>query len=155
MATLTLPQTVAVMRRWQEELDSPLQPLMLAIGEALADSTSRRFQSETDPLGRRWANLQPATLARKTNRNGGIRGSGGGSFRAILKDRGHLAESFSTNRHILTAHRQVSIGTSQSYGKYHQFGTQHLPKRAFLGISAEDEQTIGELVADYFQPPLL
>ena len=65
MATLTLPQTVAVMRRWQEELDSPLQSLMLAIGEALADSTSRRFQTETDPLGRRWANLQHSRQRRR------------------------------------------------------------------------------------------
>ena len=44
----------------------------------------------------------------------------------------------------------LQIGTATDYAHYHQFGTQHIPARPFLGVSDDLLASIKELTHAYF-----
>lgn len=123
---------------------------MAAIGEALRESTIRRFDTSTAPDGRRW---KTSIRARE---------SGGKTLikSAVLRNSIHT-ESDSTG---------MAVGTNSIYAATHQFGDSdrvikpkrkpvlrfkingswvsvkrvkvNIPARPFLGISEEDEEKI-------------
>lgn len=121
-----------------QKLNGDLTPLMQAIGGVLESSTIERFNvSKQAPDGSYWANLLPHTIAKKVNKNGDDAG--------ILVEKGRLSDGinwyFDKN--------SVTIGTPETYGVYHQFGTKHMPARPFLGLSNEDKQDIYTMINDY------
>ncbi len=103
-------------------LDVVGRPMMGECGQYMVMSAKRNFAEERDPAGKPWKPLKPATIKRK------------GSSR-ILFDTGALNRSIQ----VLALDRdRVAVGpayTEQKKGKWHQFGTEHIPARPFLGFS--------------------
>lgn len=125
-----------------------------AIGAALVVSTQKRFEDETDPEGNPW----PASL-RKTLMGG-----------RTLTDTSMLVQSIT---HEATEN-SVAVGTNLIYANIHQVGGTiraktpaglrfrspgnggwvrknevEMPRRAFLGLDADDEAEIRALCADW------
>lgn len=123
----------------ERRLNGDLTPLMEAIGAVLENSTRQRFNNKKDPEGLSWANLMPDTIKRKTNKHGQNAG--------ILVESGNLFGSLT----YAADKYEVSVGTPESYGVYHQFGTINMPKRSFLGVSSDDKQSIQQLINDYLE----
>lgn len=116
------------------------EPAMREIGDALVESTRKRFDTETDPQGNRWAPNSPVTLAKKSGTK-------------ILTDSGALKASIRAA--LYGSGKGVSVGSSLPYTAMMQFGGTkarfpHLwgdiPARPFLGRSAEDQETIREIM---------
>lgn len=130
-------------------------PLMAAIGTGLVEGTHTRFERAQSPDGAGWAPLSPGYAPVK-------RGPG------ILREsamRGGLMGSINSQ----PGRDEVRVGTNKIYAAIHQFGgtitpkaapflvfrmaggmaharSVTLPARPFLGISAEDEEMIGDVV---------
>jgi phage virion morphogenesis protein len=127
-------------------------PVMRLIGNALVSSTHMRFVSQTSPDGAAWQALNPEYAAGKRNAR-------------ILTESGRLRDSINAD----PGRDQVTVGTNVIYAAIHQFGgtirpksASHLffriggrlivansvtlPPRPFLGISADDETEIAEIV---------
>jgi phage virion morphogenesis protein len=107
-----------------------LTPLMDDIGLALETTTDERFDAGRAPDGSAWA--KGAKLTGKT----------------LILD-GFLKNSIGDSR-IVTAD-SVTIGSPLEYARAHDQGYDegNLPKRQFLGLGGDDEETIGELSADF------
>ncbi len=120
----------AVINRLQ---NPDFDPLLDAIGAMVLAQTEERIASEkTDPQGGAWAPLSPAYAARKR--------SGGG----ILELEGDLRDSLT----FLVSGQSVEVGSNLVYAATHQFGRDeaNIPARPFLGLSAENEEEINELI---------
>lgn len=132
-------------------------PIMRAIGTGLIEGTHTRFERGVSPDGAAWAPLNPGYASVKRG-PGILRGSA---------MRGGLMGSI-TQR---ASHNTVEVGTNKIYAAVHQTGATirpvhaaHLrfrmasglvqadsvtiPARPFLGVSAEDERMIEEVVVD-------
>lgn len=83
-----------------------------------------RFLNEVDTDGDPWPESEAAKKRRASGRGGGT-----------LFDTGTLFHSIQA---FASGPDWREIGTDVHYGKYHQYGTEHLPVREFLGVSAED-----------------
>lgn len=113
-----------------------MTPLMNEIGSMLVASTIDRFERGVDPTGAAW------TPSRRAIREGG----------KTLIDTGRLMTSVS---HDATADA-VEIGSNVIYAAIQQAGGQAgrghaatIPARPYLGLSAEDEREISNIVDDY------
>lgn len=76
------------------------------IGGGLVASTQQRFESETDPQGRKWKPLARSTIRKKK-----------GDTR-ILRQRGQLLQSLTHN----ATPSYLEVGTNVVYAGIHQFG---------------------------------
>jgi len=95
---------------------SDLSPVMRAIGADMERRMQERFETETDPAGRKWSPLKPATLAAKKGR-----GSILYHYGALMDSRTWQADASS-----------VRWGFGQPYAAYHEFGAKKLPRRGLL-----------------------
>lgn len=86
-----------------------------------------RFENSTAPDGTRWDEL--------TSRDG-----------QPLMDTGVLYGSITAQVHGNT----LQVGTATDYAHYHQFGTQHIPARPFLGVTDDLLTSIKELTHAWF-----
>lgn len=117
-----------------------LTPLMDAIGGLLESGTRQRFTDKKAPDGTAWANLMPNSerakrnTKRKTEKGGGILVFSGNLKQSIT----HHADPYS-----------VTVGTPELYGVYHQFGTDDMSARPFLGLSDDDKSDIYELINEH------
>lgn len=159
--TLTVRlDSAAVLARLQEiarRVDD-LSPAMRGIGELVAESTKERFASSTGPDGQRWKANAPSTVLAMLNKVRGAyskrdgkltkRGATAVAGKRPLVDTGILQD---TIRYQLTADGNgVEIGTNRFAGEWeggaavHQFGDKkgNIPARPFLGLSANDEREI-------------
>jgi phage virion morphogenesis protein len=116
-------------------------PTIRKIGAAILFSTQRRFEREQAPDGTPWRPLAPATLA--------ARGRGGTP--QILRDSGRLYASLTYR----ATNDEAAVGTNVVYGAIHQLGGRAgrggkaaIPARPFLGLSADDVRTVGEIVTE-------
>ena len=118
-----------------------LRPAFNEIGEHLIASTRARFDTGTDPDGKKWAANSSVTLARK-------KGS-----RPLIGETKQLMRQLSYQ----SRPDQLLFGSSMEYAAMHQFGGTKaqfpnlwgdIPARPFLGITAHDENVIEEIVED-------
>lgn len=126
------------------------------VGEYLTEvAIPRNFKTETAPDGTPWATLSPATLAR-------YEAKGTRSVR-ILHASGHLQANIAAR----PSETEVLVGTAVIYAGTMQFGAAQgafgrtsrngpipwgdIPARPFLGISAEDEEEIIAIAADWLE----
>lgn len=126
--------------------DNP-KPALKEIGEALSESTKRRFETTKGPDGKTWAKNSPVTLARK-------KGS-----RPLTGETGNLMDTIHWQ---LVGDNAVEIGSPMEYAATHQFGAKKgefgrnrrgapipwgdIPPRPFLGISDSDETEVLETI---------
>lgn len=109
-------------------------PLMHQIGQMLSNSTVERFHTGTDPDGKDWQRLKPATILRKGNDK-------------ILVAKGDLMDSItfrSSKAHVFI----YSNDRNQGKVEAHQHGNpdRNLPKRAIFGLSQGDREDVENTV---------
>lgn len=149
-----------------------LTPAMKAIGERLAETTKRRFETSTGPDGRRWAPNSQVTyeaLARRgkgsfNKRDGKLSTKGAG---VVMAKKPLIGESkrLSTEINYQASATQVTIGSPMEYAAVHQFGVLRgalgrtkrggpipwgdIPARPFLGVSDADKTDILEILQNH------
>ena len=154
---------LAALEQLRERVANPA-PALSEIGERLTESTRARFNTGTAPDGGRWAPNSQATildyLAGKSGsyqkKSGKLssKGVGYAMNKKPLVASGLLQDSI---RWQLSGRDAVTIGTDRFADAWdagaavHQFGSKDgkIPARPFLGVSAEDERTILEIVSGY------
>lgn len=95
-----------------------LTPVMTSIGMELEGRISARFETQTDPNGRSWAPWSPSTQANyPSDGNHKLLDRYGDMLRSLS----HQADSNS-----------VRIGLGQPYAAFHEWGTEHMPRRGLL-----------------------
>lgn len=111
-----------------------LLPLMEEIGASLETSTRMRFERGAGPDGGAW----------RPSRRGG----------KTLVDTGRLLASMTHN----ASRDHVEVGSNVIYAAIHQFGGRtgrglavDMPARPFLGLDADDEREIDDLISDYLR----
>ena len=141
---------------------------MLEIGEELAESTRRRFETASDPEGNPWPALKEGTvLARyryllgegraiheKKGANAGrLKTAAVPSLLRPLDATGELKKSI--RYQITDGGAGVEIGTNRTFSEsksvgaeVHQFGAKNgkIPARPFLGLSTDDKTTVLEIL---------
>ena len=118
---------------------SELAPALNEIGEVLLNSTRERFRSRKAPDGTPWAPLSEAYAARKPKNRGMI---------LVLEGQLMKTLNYEADRDGLL------FGSPEVYAGTHQFGRaeSNIPARPFLGLTAEDEAAIADILADYLDP---
>lgn len=108
-----------------------LAPMLDELGQDEVARVMQRFEQSRSPDGTAWQ-----ALKRPRPRGGG----------RPLQDTGVLMGSITAQAHG----NILQIGTATDYAHYHQFGTQHIPARPFLGVSDDLLASIKELTHAYF-----
>lgn len=108
-----------------------LEPLLDELGQDEVARVVQRFEQSRSPDGTAWQALK------RPRPRGGDR---------PLQDTGVLMGSITAQAHG----NILQIGTATDYAHYHQFGTQHIPARPFLGVSDDLLASIKELTHAYF-----
>ena len=108
-----------------------LAPMLDELGQDEVARVVQRFEQSRSPDGTAWQALK------RPRPRGGDR---------PLQDTGVLMGSITAQVHGNT----LQIGTATDYAHYHQFGTQHIPARPFLGVSDDLLASIKELTHAYF-----
>jgi phage virion morphogenesis protein len=133
-----------------QQASGNLRPALLKIGEDLKESTHKRFATTTGPDGEHWA--LNSVLSTLLGEKQGDR---------PLTDHGTLGN---TINYQLLGNDAVQIGSPMEYAAMMQFGGTkaefpHLwgdiPARPFLGISAEDEIHIVDILRQHLDQALL
>jgi len=152
---------IAELQRIAQQIDN-MRPAYQGIGELLVDSTKNRFDTSTAPDGSRWAPNAEATVldhlakisgsfSKKTGRLT-KKGAQAVMAKKPLVESGLLQDSFAAE----ATDSSVSVGTNRFSGEWdagaavHQFGSKDgtIPERPFLGLSAQDEINVLELLAE-------
>lgn len=131
------------------------------IGAMMLTSTQRRFETETDPEGRRWKLLSAETVlgriggrAKAYDTKGRLRKPAARKIGAIaiLRQSARLFQSLTYR----VGRGHVEIGTNVVYGRIHQLGGRAgrggqvtIPARPYLGMDAGDRQAALRIVSDY------
>lgn len=146
--------TPALERVWAA-LENPL-PLMQDLGEYFVKSTTDRFPTGRAPDGSVWAPKSPVTIARQ-----GGRRTNRLDTRPLFGPSGALSSTISYEAFP----DRVEWGSPMIYAGVQQFGAAQgafgrssrngpipwgdIPARPFLGISAEDEVQVLDIIGDY------
>lgn len=107
-----------------------LTPVLEGVGAALESNVRNRFESRTDPDGMPWAPWAQST--RETYPEGGNR---------RLLDR--LGDMLNGVSYQLEGDASVRVGFDKEYATYHEWGTEHMPRRGLL-MSDPDQGTLSE-----------
>ena len=109
-----------------------LSPVWDVVHHAFAHEMADQFMSQGAYInGEEWAPLNPDYAKRK------LKFFNPPAPFGILYRTGRLFESLATEsgEHVYEPSAQaVTMGTTVPYGKYHQTGTEHLPKRKIIGL---------------------
>ena len=112
-----------------------LTPVMGSIGQELESRISGRFESESDPLGQKWAPWAPST---KENypKDGNHRILD--RYGDMLRSLSHQADSSS----VRVGFGAVASKAGDVYAVYHEWGTWKMPRRGLL-MADPDNGTLG------------
>lgn len=148
-------EITAALDRTVGAIDNPL-PLFQDLGEYLVLSTKQRFPTGRAPDGSVWAPKSPVTIARQ-----GGRKSNRLDRRPLFGPSGALSSTI----FYQALPDGVEWGSPMIYAAVQHFGAAkgafgqtsrgapipwgNIPARPFLGISAEDEPVILDIIADY------
>lgn len=122
-----------------------LQPAMESIGMTMEARVSGRFETERDPLGRPWAPWAPSTVENYPK----------GGNRRILDRYGDMLGSLNSQADS----NSVRIGFRNPVATYHEWGTEHMPRRGLLmadpdagTLAPDDEATVLEVLQTFLNP---
>lgn len=120
-----------------------MSPVMSSIGMELEKRASNRFETETDPNGKRWAAHKPSTVKRSKGGNGQILNHTGEMLRSL----NHQSDSNS-----------VMVGFGEPYAFFHERGTKRMVRRGLLfsdpvagTLGTGDEQAVLSIAQDYLR----
>ena len=106
-----------------------LTPVMQSIGMELESRISGRFESRTDPSGNAWAPWAQSTVDSYPD----------GGNRRLLDRYGDMLASLSHQADATS----VRVGFGQPYAAFHEWGTEHVPRRGLL-FADPDAGTLAE-----------
>ena len=106
-----------------------LTPVMQSIGMELESRISGRFESRTDPSGNAWAPWAQSTEDSYPD----------GGNRRLLDRYGDMLASLSHQADATS----VRVGFGQPYAAFHEWGTEHMPRRGLL-FADPDAGTLAE-----------
>jgi phage gpG-like protein len=133
-----------------------LEPAFRDVGEYMLRATRSRFDTQSEPSGKRWVPLSPRTIKAKERRKYGDKKKTRAG-KLIAKTKANptdiLLDTFTLRDTInYQADGQgVRIGSPLVKARALQLGypKRNLPPRPFLGLSAADEQEIVEIFKDH------
>jgi phage virion morphogenesis protein len=130
-----------------------MRPVMKEVGEELAESTKRRFETSTAPDGHHWAPIKPGTVLARHQKMLDYYGD-----RPLMAS-GQLFKSV-TNK-VTRGGAAAEIGVKRPFARgvgpeVHQFGTRNgrIPARPFLGLSDTDRITVLDILQTFIQEHL-
>lgn len=128
------------LRSMAKSNQSPSQEMAL-IGRRMLKMQKSHFDKQEDPHGMPWPELSPATIAAR--RKGSEKGI---AHRAPvpLRDTGRMYNSMASK----TTTYDAAVGTNVPYAKDHQFGTDKIPARPFLYITATERRDLVRMLTD-------
>lgn len=129
----------ATLNRLADFGGAPLQAALGDVGEHVLNTTRDRAARQQAPDGTPWVPLSPKYAKRKEKKRPGA---------PILKFDLHL---LGDRLSYQLGDGHVDIGTSALYGATHQFGRGAIPARPFLGLSAEDERDVLEILGEHLE----
>lgn len=145
-----------------------LSPAMLAIGEYLTESTKERFSAGIGPDGAAWKPNAPATIADIHRRiiNSGkskkrfAKAAAATANKKPLIDSGLLQDTI--RYQLINGGNGVEVGTDRFSGEWdggaavHQFGSRDgkIRARPFLGMSADDESEVLDILDSFARQPI-
>ena len=106
-----------------------LTPVMQSIGMELESRISGRFESRSDPSGRSWAPWAQST----------VDGYPEGGNRRLLDRYGDMLASLNHQADATS----VRVGFGKPYAAFHEWGTEHMPRRGLL-FDDPDAGTLAE-----------
>lgn len=134
-----------------------LKPVHESIAEHMVEATKKRFVSSTAPDGTRWRKKKPATLAAYLARGDGDRP------KPLIGPSGRLGKEIASS----ATRDAAEIGSVLEYSAVMQNGAKKgafgkgrngrpvpwgdIPARVWLGISAEDEKNILDIVDEFME----
>lgn len=127
--SLDMRELDVVRRRLAVLADPPVDRLLEQLGADLESSTRERLSvTKTDPSGAPWQAWSPDYAARRPTKGG------------ILELTGQLVDTIAWE----LGDGGVNVGSEMVYAMTHQKGDldRGIPERKFLGISAEDQETL-------------
>lgn len=107
-----------------------LTPVLEGVGAALESNVRNRFESRTDPDGMPWASWSQSTQDSYPE----------GGNRRLLDRLGDMLNGVS---YQLEGDASVRVGFDKEYATYHEWGTEHMPRRGLL-MSDPDQGTLSE-----------
>lgn len=151
------------------ELMGHLGPAMKLIGDRMLELTDKRFDTQTDPDGKPWADLHPSSWLRKKSQKilteqgdrGGLRGSinyrsgddwvsigTNKPYAAILQLGGHI------RAHVIRpkkakALRFFAVTGAKVFAKEVEHPGSNFPPRPFLGVGDAEIQAIIGILSDF------
>jgi phage virion morphogenesis protein len=148
------------------ERGADLRVPLEAIGEALAETTKRRFVTSTAPDGARWMPNKNSTLAAFGSRFGAkSRGARIAGKKPLIGETKRLSGEIN----FRVAGNAVEIGATTKYAAVQQFGARrgefgknrrgspipwgNIPARPFLGLSKADEEIVLETLREHLDSP--
>lgn len=125
-----------------------LEPIMVAIGGELESRVASRFETRSDPLGQPWAPWSPSTASAYPDDG---RGQVLERYGDMLGSLGWQADGASVQVGFAAASKEGDV-----YANYHEFGSQHMPRRGLLAadpdagtLAADDVAAIEAILSDY------
>jgi len=112
--------------------------LLSSLGMVVEEQTKERFDTERDPKGDPWRELNEKYKTRK-----GFVSSGG-----ILTREGLLKMSI---EHQISGSDSVIIGSPMEYADYHQNAKSEKRRREFLGISTDNIAELQDAVDEFMK----
>jgi len=119
------------------DLGQDLEPVFDDIGQYLKQTHRYSWDNEQEPDGTPWEELLPETWAKKKNPK-------------MLRDSNDMLRDLITQ----SSSDALEFGLNTDYAVYHDFGTKHMPARQLLGVSAEDNEEILNIIADHIKDSL-
>lgn len=105
-------------------------------GSYWINETEKQFDSQTDPSGKPWAALKPATLEQKRRL---------GYPDDILTRTGALRKSLGFS----AKGKSLEVYSDSEYGQFHQYGTSKMPKREIVGMNDKRQQMLIKIIKSY------
>ncbi len=130
--------TVSAYLAGMERRAKNLVPAWQLIEQILISETADNFKTETTPEGSPWQALSPQYKASKRKRE-----SVGANRILVLDD----IMRNSTDANLFPS--RMEFGVTDDKAPWHQFGAGNVPARPFLGVNAEINTAIIDIIADY------
>ncbi|MDR2942788.1 MAG: phage virion morphogenesis protein [Treponema sp.] len=129
--------------------DDKRSKLLKSIGVEMEAQTTERFDTKTDPQGNKWKDIADTT---KSYYNAMLdSGKTDGKPRPPLVFTGDLRMSVTSE--VQGGGWSVIVGAAKEYANVHQYGfeAKNIPARPFIGISAENQREIEEIIRAYLR----
>ncbi|GHU27519.1 hypothetical protein AGMMS50256_07570 [Betaproteobacteria bacterium] len=124
-----------------------MTPVMTEIGAELKARISNRFETQTDPDGKKWTGWAPSTI-KSYPKDGN---------HTILDRHGDMLDNLGYQADKNT----VTVGFGSPYAAFHEFGTRKMPRRGLLFtnpearmLSTDDETTVLDILQNFMQEPI-